>query len=172
MSEVTGIVEEVIDNDKGKGSGVRIAGHKFGVYDPADANLDAVAVGTTVYLRYKEVDKGAGIVYKNVQGKITTVKDGTPVTALPEATASSGGGKSSGGYRKNGEAGGFPIHPKAYERALDRRNALNAAVAVLGNLSSNADDVIKLAREFEAYTTGDLEAQAEDALSFDNDEID
>lgn len=174
MSEsVVGIVEEVINNGKGKGSGVRILGHKYGVYDPADAGLDAIAEGTTVSLRFKEKDGGGGITYKNVQGKITTVKDGTPVTASPEA-APAGGTTGGSKYRKNGEEGGFPIHARAYERALDRRNALTNAVAMASysTVAVSPEDIIELARKFEAYTTGDLEAHAEAVLAFEEDDID
>lgn len=69
-------------------------------------------------------------------------------------------------YRQNGTEGGFPVHPLAYERALDRRNALNAAVSVwneggitgmdeLGiDTSISLDAIIAIARHFEDYTTG------------------
>lgn len=172
---IVGIVEEVINNGKGKGSGLRIGGHKYGVYDPDDAGLDTVSVGTTVSLRYKTAEKG-GITYKNVTGKVTTVKDGTAVTA-PVATAagaaSSGGSR--GGFRKNGEEGGFPIHSLAYERALDRRNAIATATALAGAFPAKlktVEDVFEVARRIEAYTTGDEITKAEDALSFMRDTID
>ena len=158
---MVGVVEEVINNGKGKGSGLRIAGHKYGVYDPSDAGLDTIATGTTVSFRYKEKDGGGGITYKNIQGIITTMKDGAIVTPTPAPAAASGG---KGNFRKNGEEGGFPLHARCYERALDRRNALQCATQMLPNAS--AEDVLALARKFEEYTTGDDIIIAEQALEF------
>lgn len=167
MSEsIVGIVEEVINNGKGKGSGIRINGRKYGVYDPADAGLDEVAAGTTVSFRFSEKESGGKFPYLNVQGKITTVKDGTALTAT---SGSSGGGKR---YRANGEEGGFPIHPQAYERALDRRNALTAAVALAtANKISDTKKIVEIAREFEAYTTGDIDVDALASMSLMDDEF-
>ena len=173
-TNIVGIVEEVMDNGKAKGSGLRINGLKYGIYDPADAGLDEVSVGTTVSLRFKETEK-SGITYRNVQGKVTTVKDGTAVNAPAASAVSAGSGGGKGGYRKNGEEGGFPIHPKAYERALDRRNALQCAVNYVqydADSAISVDDVLRIARKFEAYTTGDDVAQAEAKLAFTNDSID
>ncbi len=160
---MVGIIEEIINNGKGKGSGVRIAGHKYGVYDPADAGLEELSVGTTVSLRFNEKDAGGGIVYKNVAGKITTVKDGAPVTAVAATTT---GGASKGGFRKNGEEGGFPINARAYERALDRRNALQCASGLAIGLELDADGIIALAKQFEAYSCGDDMADADAARAF------
>lgn len=77
----------------------------------------------------------------------------------PGAVASKGVSDSVKRYRNNGEEGGFPVHPLAYERALDRRNALQCAVSYLNHSKAlpEVEDVIKIARYFEAYTTGDIE---------------
>lgn len=86
-------------------------------------------------------------------------------TSPPVAGVSAPGNASANKrYRNNGEEGGFPVHPLAYERALDRRNALQCATRLFGehgidseDLMSLAKDIIDVARYFEAYTTGDLE---------------
>lgn len=88
------------------------------------------------------------------------------INGLRKKAAPAGGGVSapenaSGGkrFRNNGEEGGFPVHPLAYERALDRRNALNAAVSFCNVRypDCDIDYVVNAARYFEAYTTGDME---------------
>lgn len=96
-----------------------------------------------------------------------------PVSGNSSPTGGSAGGASGRRYRQNGEAGGFPVHPLAYERTLDRRNALNVAVAFISAKASlyehltkaegaailkmDAEGVIELASLFEAYTCGDRE---------------
>ena len=134
---IVGIVEEVINNGKGKGSGVRINGSKYGVYDPAAANMDAIEVGMNVSLRYTEKDGGGGVKYKNVQGRITPVKGDVAATAPP---APAGGGVVGG-----------------REQAIIRQNALTNAVnyAIAKDLDGT-DTVIRIAQEFEEYTSGAL----------------
>lgn len=170
MSEsVMGIVEDVINLGVGKGSGIRVNGHKFGIYDPTSAGLDKVSVGTGVSFQFKETNKG-GITYRNITGRVTPLADGVAVPAATKpvdsgSTTSSGTGR----YRQNGMAGGFPIHPHAYERALDRRNALNAAVALVSASPSatiaDVTDVLAIAKQFEEYTCGDAERVEEEALN-------
>lgn len=96
-----------------------------------------------------------------------TYKNITDLSLAASAPTSSGAYKARSG-RAAGEAGGFPLHPLAYERALDRRNALNAATTVLTTKASLEKDVawitpetiIEMAKKFEAYTTGDEEREA------------
>lgn len=52
----------------------------------------------------------------------------------------------------------FPVDPLAPERTINRQNALTAAVAFLKlDEASTPEDVIHVARIFEAYTTGDID---------------
>ena len=157
-NEVIGIVEEVMNNGKAKGSGLRVGGLKYGVFDPADQGLDKISAGDNVSFRFVEKDSGGKWPYKNVQGKVTKVA-GT-VAATP--TDASVGGKR---WRANGEEGGFPIHQRAYERALDRRNATQVAARML-EPGATAQMVIEFAKEIEDYTTGTEIAVAEMALEF------
>jgi hypothetical protein len=62
---------------------------------------------------------------------------------------------------------GFPMGLRDKGRAINRQNALTNAVAIVTSPvftfskgMSLTEAVIKLAREFEAYTTGDLEREA------------
>jgi len=176
-TEVIGIVEEVMNNGKAKGSGLRVGGLKYGVFDPVDQGLDKVNEGDNVSFRFIEKDSGGKWPYKNIQGKITKVA-GT-VAATPTAEAPTGGKR----WRNNGEEGGFPIHQRAYERALDRRNALNAAVDLANSgclddvmVKMKTDEivaeVIRIAREFEDYTTGGEIAVAEMVMEFDEENFD
>ena len=123
----------------------------------------AAEKGDEVEIVYDETSKYHNVKSIQVLGKSTTT---------PSTPRNTGGGSGTGRtYRGNGEAGGFPLHPKSYERALDRRNALNAAVESIRlftdseSLEITEEDVIALARKYEAYTTGDLDVkEAENAF--------
>ena len=133
---IVGIVEEVINNGKGKGSGVRINGSKYGVYDPAAANMDAIEAGMNVSLRFTEKDGGGGIKYKNVQGRITPVKGDVAATAPPAPSGGVVGGR---------------------EQAIIRQNALTNAVNFgVANGATDTAVIVKIAQEFEEYTSGAL----------------
>lgn len=139
---IRGIVEEVINNGKGKGSGIRIEGKKYGVYDPADAGLDTVTVGSEVSFRFNEKSGSGGVTYKNIAGKITTVTSaGTTPTHVPNNANTVSLGR---------------------DRAIIRQNALTNAVKVVTTfLPSEGNDIvdecIKIAMRFEEYTSGDLD---------------
>jgi len=157
MSEnIIGIIEEVIDNGKGKGSGIRVGGAKYGVYDPAASGMEGVSVGDNVSFRFTPKDGSGGIVYKNLQGMITKVAAGVAsTTAAAPAPAASSGGRG---------RGGFPIGLEDGQRSIIRQNALTNARELYCHAawpmeaeSSMTDEIIRVAREFEAYTTGDIE---------------
>lgn len=111
-------------------------------------------------------DDGGGKFLKRC--KVTT---GGTVTPLAKPV-------DSGRYRKNGEAGGFPVHPLAYERTLDRRNATQVAATIVSNNKAVAslsvedvtDMVLDVARKIEAYTTGDIERMKAEAM-FEDEEL-
>lgn len=112
--------------------------------------------GDEVELNYETTDKG----FNNI--KAINVTKANPAGGATQSQGTGGGGGSRQ-YRKNGEEGGFPVHPLAYERALDRRNALQCAVKAMEfiDYSTEEEDVTEIiltnARKFEAYTTGDLD---------------
>lgn len=152
---IRGIVEEVINNGKGKGSGVRIEGKKYGVYDPADAGLDQVTVGSEVSFRFNEKPGTGGITYKNITGKITTVTAGSgAVASVPSNVNTVSLGR---------------------DRAIIRQNALTNAVNACAQFSITVegdeiiDSIIKTAMRFEEYTSGDLDQKIMEEMdkSFD-----
>lgn len=74
------------------------------------------------------------------------------------------GGGSSNAPQKAVGGRTFPVGALAPERTINRQNALTNAVSYCGNESS-PEEVIDVARIFEAYTTGDLDAaEAEAAM--------
>lgn len=63
----------------------------------------------------------------------------------------------------------FPVGALAPERTINRQNALTNAVAYVSNSSmeeATPEEVIEVAKMFEAYTTGDLDAvEAKEAMA-------
>lgn len=119
--------------------------------------------GDSVTFEYKENGR-----YRNIQGNVKKAGGGAPAASGGKSAPASGGR----GYRANGEEGGFPIHPLAYERALDRRNAIAAASTIIASQIAHgtefediADATLQLAMTFEAYSTGDMERMAMAAMT-------
>ena len=150
------LVDEVQSRGIGKGSGIVVMGLKYGCYDPAKHNLDAINAGDVVTFAYKDTGK-----YKNVQGTINKVSAGTgaPTTAPAKPFVP-----------KGRSFGAFPIDPLDGQRSIIRQNSVTNAVNLMkafpisGELSSDelAQDVISLARKFEAYSSGDLDKEEVD----------
>lgn len=143
-TEVVGYLEEIINKGTGKGSGVRIAGTRYGAYDPKAHGLENVSEGDRVAINY--VEKGN---FKNLVGKVMKVDNNTGPVAAPTESAPS---KSSGGFRQFGTGGGFPVGFEAYEVSLIRREAVNAVLGTLkpgtqidfdNDIKPIADDIVK-----------------------------
>ncbi len=161
---LTGIVQEVINVGVGKGSGLKIDGHKYGCFDPVKTGLDIVAIGDEVTFDW--VQKGQ---YKNINGGITkTGNTGVP-QAAPASNSKSGGNAGGGDFV-------FPIPALNYQRSVVRRDALTQAVAMLTGSQEDqfkgyspdqsAALVIEIARTFEEYATGDdVEKAANEAIA-------
>lgn len=175
MSEqLVGVVEEVINNGTGKGSGLRVGGKKYGVYDPVASRLNTINVGDNVSFRYTEKPGSGGVVYKNVQGVITVT------TATPTVTENTNTSPAQKVYSR----GKFPIDPRDGQRSIIRQNALTNArelwVDMLGVVSDTegkdmeklVEDIIDTARRFESYTAGDeIRTRAEQMMEqFDGDD--
>lgn len=78
------------------------------------------------------------------------------------ASAPSAGGKTGGGSNK----GSFPIGVRDGQRSIIRQNALTNARELVTNvqdpdepLDNVTDEIIRVARKFEAYTTGDMDME-------------
>lgn len=138
-----GTIEEVrVKNKTVKGREFSFRSYRIGdTWYNGAYDFSKFEVGQTI--EFNTVDNGYGP--QLVEAKV--------VEDSPKPLHSGGG--SGRTYRNNGEKGGFPLHPQSYERALDRRNALVAAVQYIGTKEATVEDVIDIARKFEAYTTGD-----------------
>lgn len=148
MAKVTGVVEKLSSNFGKFGMLVNGKWH--------NTNPEWLKVkpneGDTV-----EFDDGDRNYIKNLR----VVSGGTGA-----APAAAGSAPKAGGY---GGGRTFPVAPTAPERTINRQNALTNAVSFLGKDPKKVvspDEVIEVARMFEAYTTGDLDAaEAEAALA-------
>ena len=134
MGTVTGVVEWHGDSKFG-GQSVKVDGKYF------NSKFDiGCQKGDTV-----EFDDGG----KNYCQKLRVTDSGAPVAT-------------SGGSGKAPAASGFPIHPLARERAIIRQNALGNAVQFLagpdGGVAGAVLEVLAVARQFEAWTSGDMDA--------------
>ena len=156
MAQVTGTVEQV-STQYGKYS-IKVDGMWYGTKEEwAKVKPD---VGQEV-----SFDDGGGKFTKNV--RILSGPPGAHILSSDSATRSETG-LSPAKVAPPGRS--FPVAALAPERTINRQNALTAAVnfmsesSVAGGLVDEMM-VIKTARLFEAYTTGDLDLQeAKDAM--------
>lgn len=129
MYKVTGVIAALARN----GKGFKVGEVWYNVYSAAD--LGDVKKGDTV-----EFDFVARNDFKNVQGAVR-IKDAAPAAA-PSTS---------------GATGGWRGKDPEVQAAIIRQNALTAAVNyVLGTKTAKVSpaDVIQVARQFEAYTSG------------------
>ena len=147
MGMVTGLVESKARN----GKSIKVGGVWYSAFKKE--SLDGIEWKDTVSFMAEQ--KGE---YNNVKGNVTKISAGEASIGISDENATGNTSSGSKGYRKNGEEGGFPLHPLSYERALDRRNAIQCAVAyACATGGRTTAELLALAREFEAYTTGDEE---------------
>jgi len=76
--------------------------------------------------------------------------------------ASSGEGKTYGGSSKSFSRGAFPVDPLDGTRSIIRQNAVtnaNSFLAANSGGEAKIEDLLNTAREIEAYTSGDLDAE-------------
>lgn len=148
MGMITGEVE-AISTKFGK-FGILVGGKWYNT-NPEWINGDKPNKGDTV-----EFDDGG----RNYLKKLKILGGGS----APSASAPSGSGGSSGGVYDTG----FPLSPTNPKRTINRQNALTNAVSYVNNNDGEAspEEVIAVARIFEAYTCGDLDVEeAKEALT-------
>lgn len=156
------------------GNKVTVDGEKYSAYPPTTM----LTIRPGDYITFEYVEKpgvnrvtGASVVYRNIKGPINVgmpgsgpAPTGVMVPIKAPATAP---------YRAP-EKVGEPILSK--DRLILRQNALTAAVNFINNAGFDAeiatetwpDHVIKVAKKFEYYTSGDMDVDAaEDALKAD-----
>ena len=168
MYNVTGIIEEVVNNGVGKGSGIVVQGIKYGAYDPAKHGLHACQVGMEVSFVWKENKQ-----YKNLVGMV--VPTGNRGAAIPVAadigTTAVMGVNQGSPAPKSYRMGSFPIDPLDGQRSIIRQNSMtNAVNFVTGHFASGGDNgveledryemVLDMAKHFESFSAGDSDTQA------------
>lgn len=88
--------------------------------------------------------------------KVKKTGSGAPTSPAPS---------SSGGVQRAPSGRTFPVGALAPERTINRQNALTNAVNYCDSEAS-PEEIVDIARIFEAYTTGDLDAaEAEAAMA-------
>lgn len=153
MSRLTNVVVNSVSKN---GKSLKIDDMWYGAFN--SSQLNGASVGDVVDFEY--IEKGE---YKNIKGGVVVKGKGASVAS---PTGSANGGKT---YSR----GSFPIDPLDGQRSIIRQNALTNAVKVYTeamsptstsatkvpklDLSSVAEPIIGLARQFEAYTAGDID---------------
>jgi len=153
MQTVTGNVSDVQDRGVGHGSHFIVNGVKYGVYDPKD--MTGIAIGDAV--SFTAVQRGQ---YNNVKGSISTTEKGSG--AVPAAQAKPW-------VPKGGGSRSFPIGALDGQRAIIRQNSVTNAVSTVNalleqsgtdlSLDDKLEIVLRAAKFYEAYSSGDLDAQ-------------
>lgn len=156
---LTGIVQEVINNGIGKGSGLRVDGVKYGAYDPVKTGFgnNEIQMGDEVTFEWSQRGQ-----YKNIMGRVT--KTGNTGTPAPASASPKPQGRSGGkGYSR----GVFPIPVDDMQRSIIRQNSVTNAVAIVTKFEGDdvvdaetaAKRVIEVAQILEEYSAGDIDAR-------------
>lgn len=130
-------------------------------------------VGDVVSFSYTEGKYGKEVDAKAIAKGASSIATGAGTTATPGAVAGAAGSVAAKPYSSSGK-GVFPIPALDGQRAIVRQNALtNARELVALNyagkcysfeeLEEYARDIIKIARQFEAYSCGDLDQEEVEA---------
>ena len=146
MTQVTGVIEAT--TDKFGKFNVLMDNGKWYSTNPERAPNPRPVKGQTITF-----DSGSTGKYLNS----VRIEGGAPAPASKPASSSGGGS-----FSANSTARTFPVAPLAPERTINRQNALTNAVAYFAHFEDGVptpENVIEVARKFEAYTTGDLDLE-------------
>lgn len=152
MNKLSGEVTNVSRD----GKRVQVDGSWYSAFASSQMPSGGVSVGDWVNFTY--VQKGE---YNNIKGSVTK-------GAAPASRPTTGAAPST--ERKFTDAKGFvikefPVPPLHPDRSIIRQNSLSHAVDVVSYTETRstaeefAEKVIEIARMFEAYSTGDLDAE-------------
>ena len=150
MPIATGIVDNV------DGKFISMGGTRYSAFAPTQIKCNAGDTVTFEYVEKHSLNKfGNPVVYNNIKGNV--YGKGGPIPTPVAVSGYSGPASSS----KVGE----PILSK--DRLILRQNALTAAVNFTKDAETiTPEQVIKVAKIFEAYTSGDADLkEVEDALN-------
>lgn len=161
MTTKTGIVESVART----GKSIKVDGQWYGAF--AKSQIGDAKLGDNVSFAFTSVVKD-GNTYNNIKGNVS-VSGGGGGSPTSEASAPRSAAPASFGGRSSIT---FPLAPLDGQRVIVRQNALSHATKVYmdgdyHNVSPSgrtdcelvADDIILLARKFEAYVAGDLDLE-------------
>jgi hypothetical protein len=145
------------------GKAIWINGERFSAF--VEAMIEA-NVGDYVDFEYTEKNgvgrTGQPVVYKNIKGKCVPSGAATSAATSARTVAVSGSfATSSASYTPKA---GEPVLSK--DRLILRQNALTAAVnrCNVSHPDADANYIISMAKEFEAYTSGDADLEAAKAM--------
>ena len=153
MSYITGVVESVART----GKSIKVQGEWYGAF--AASSLNGCKAGDNVSFAWAPSKDGQ---YKNIKGSVN-VSGGGAATPAPAEPSAPRGASSGGSYGRSSIT--FPLPPLDGQRVIVRQNALGHATKLVvetgGHASKNkqdlAQEIIDLARLFEAYVAGDLD---------------
>lgn len=155
MATYTGYVQEIKDGKRLKMDD----GNWYGAFSASQCS--GIAVGDYVSFSYQTTPpKADGRTFNNIKGNVR--KDTSKAPAAPAAKPAAGG------YGQKV----FPVPALHGDRSIIRQNSLGHAVEIVvhtypvgGTPEGAAEKAIELARMFEAYSAGDLDAAvAEEAM--------
>jgi hypothetical protein len=166
MGAITGIISEVNNRGRGKGSNIVVNGTKYGCFDPVEAGIDTCNAGDEVTF-----DTSQNGQYINIVKGSLSKTGNTGVVAPPASSGGSPRSKGGGGYA----AKVFPIPSLDGQRSIIRQNSLTHATSIVNNycsavdqemsLDERRDQVLRLAADFEYFSAGDdVAAAAEEAM--------
>lgn len=156
------ITSSMVDSMSRKGDAIKVDDKWFKAWDAEKAGLNKVNRGDTVSFTYKTVEKPSGTYY-NIQGLVEV-----------ESRGSGGGGSvSTSPSTRSFSVKGFPIGPLDSQRAIIRQNCLSHATRVVidgevdkvADTTDAANEIIRIARLFESYASGDLDYEEAKAMA-------
>ena len=156
MGAVTGVVQEVNNRGRGKGSNILVGGTKYGCFDPVECGIDQVNAGDEVTFDTSQNGQYINIV------KNTLSKTGNTGPVPPQTQGTSGGGSKGGGRFAPKP---WPIPAEDGQRSIIRQNSLTHATAIVNSfcaavdqemtLDERRDEVLRIAQDFEFFSAGD-----------------
>jgi hypothetical protein len=179
-TKFSGVIEARARN----GKGLKIGEDWYTAFKAAQVP-EGIQKGDTVEFEYEEVNRG-GATFFNIKGDVKLVSSG----GESKSSASSGGSRSSGNSRSGDGRGSidgdsyrkrsmkfFPVPHDDVDLPIIRQNSLTQANSLVASLVKQenfdlpsdpfeaAELVVEIARIFEAYSTGQGDAEALASMS-------
>lgn len=153
MQQVKGTIESMRQDRKG----IKVGGKWYSVFSPSQLKGVEWKDEVQFNVEAKEVN---GKTYHNIKGDVEKVGGGSSAPAMPSSNPA-----------VVAAAAVWPQPVDARGRQIIRQNsvtnAVNYAKTFLADTGASAEDVVQIARVFEAYCTGEVDSQ--DDKPFDDD---